>query len=283
MDDPVPTTAPTGRPRLAVAQLFVYPLKSARGFSPAAWPVDGLGLAWDRHWLVARPDGAVLTQREEPRLALLESALGAGCLAIAAPSGPVLEVPLEPPADPEPCDVRIFGAPVTGALVSPDADAWLSRFLGYPARLVRVHDERRVNAKYAVSDRDRTGFADAFPILVIGAGSLADLNARLERPVPADRFRPNIVIAGAPAWAEDGWRRIRAGELELALVKPCARCVIVTTDQQTGARGAEPLRTLATYRRAGRDRILFGQNAIQLGTGLLRAGDPVTVLDPAGK
>lgn len=262
-----------------VAGLFVYPLKSARGFSPPAWPLDSLGFALDRRWLVALPDGAALTQREEPRLATLVPELHPDRLTVGAPGATLLEVPLEPAADPELCEVRIFGSPITGARVSDEADAWLTGLLGYAARLVRVHEPRSVNPKYALSEHDRTGFADAYPLLVVGQGSLDELNARLPAPVPMDRFRPNIVVAGAPAFAEDGWRRIRAGEVELALVKPCARCVITTTDQLTGARGEEPLRTLATFRRVREGKVMFGQNAIHVGTGIVSVGDVVSVLE----
>jgi hypothetical protein len=188
---------------------------------------------------------------------------------------------LEPAAAPELEPVRVLGRPLVAAAVASEADAWLGRFLGHEARLWRVHEPRPVNPKYAVSPADRTGFADGYPLLLLGQASLDDLNARLARPVPVDRFRPNLVLAGAPAFAEDAWRRIRVGEIELAVVKPCARCVITTTDQRTAARGREPLRTLAGYRRAPDGKVLFGQNAIHLSTGVMRAGDVVSVLDSA--
>lgn len=265
----------------SIAQLFIYPIKSARGFSPGAWSVDRLGFAYDRRWVVALPDGRGLTQREEPRLAQLVPRLAADHLMLTAPALPPLEVPLSPSGTPELFPVRIHDTPLAGASVSAPADAWLTRLLGYDVRLIGVHEERRVDPRYAVGADDRTGFADAFPFLVVGRGSLDALNARLAQPVPVDRFRPNLVIAGAAPFAEDGWRRIRAGEVELAVVKPCARCVITTTDQQTGARGEEPLRTLAAFRRDANGKVMFGQNAIHLGTGMIGRGDVVSVLDPA--
>ena len=107
--------------------------------------------------------------------------------------------------------------------------------------------------------------------------SLADLNARLERPVPVDRFRPNLVVRGCEPYAEDGWRLVRIGRIPLRVIKPCARCTITTVDQQTATSGKEPLRTLARFRRAG-NKVLFGQNLIHDGTGTLHTGDPVEVL-----
>jgi hypothetical protein len=261
-----------------LAGLRLYPLKSARALTPAAWPLDHLGLAYDRRWLVALPDGTALTQREEPRLALLQPAL-ADCLTLTAPGLAPLELPLDPPPEPDPLRVRVLGADLDAAATSGVADAWVSRFLGYPARVARQLQERVVDPAYARSATDRTAFTDGFPLLLVTHASLDDLNARLPEAIPVDRFRPNLLIDGAAPFAEDGWARIRVGQVELAVVKPCARCVITTTDQRTGARGDEPLRTLSTYRRAPNGKVYFAQNAIHLGTGTLHEGDVISVLE----
>jgi uncharacterized protein YcbX len=125
----------------------------------------------------------------------------------------------------------------------------------------------------------RVGFADAYPFLVLGAASLDDLNGRLAVALPMNRFRPNLVIEGGAPFAEDGWGRIRAGGIELSLVKPCARCVLTTVDQRRGEKdGTEPLRTLATFRRVDGE-VLFAMNAVHHGTGRLAVGAPVEVLE----
>jgi uncharacterized protein YcbX len=133
-----------------------------------------------------------------------------------------------------------------------------------------------------VSDRySRVGeiaFADAFPILVISQASLDALNARLETSVSMDRFRPNLVIEGSAPHAEDAWKRIRVGDVEIALVKPCDRCSVPAVDPATGVRGREPVRELATYRKRG-GKIYFGQNGVHRTPGVLRVGDPVVVLE----
>ena len=121
-------------------------------------------------------------------------------------------------------------------------------------------------------------FPPAYPLLLASESSLADLNRRLPAPLPMNRFRPNLVVRGAPAWAEDGWKRIRIGAVELALVKPCPRCAIPSVDQETGRRtGVEPLRTLAEFRR-GEEGALFGMNLVHLDRGELEVGMPVEVL-----
>jgi uncharacterized protein YcbX len=161
----------------------------------------------------------------------------------------------------------------------PDVARWLSDFLVTDCRLVRMAEEhvRRVDRRYAVGDGDQVGFADGYPFLLISEESLADLNARLSSPLPMNRFRPNIVVSGGTAFQEDQWRRIRIGDIDFDLVKPCARCVITTTDQATAERGKEPLITLAGFRRSRRG-VLFGQNMIHSGPGTIRHGDLVEVL-----
>jgi hypothetical protein len=156
----------------------------------------------------------------------------------------------------------------------------LSDHLGQPCRLVRVDEARIADQAYAAPGTV-VGFADGFPLLLITDASLGALNGRLPMPLPIDRFRPNLVVSGAEPFAEDGWRRIRIGDIELDVVKPCARCTITTVDQATGRRdGAEPLRALGTFRR-GRRGVLFGQNLVHRSQGLLRVGDPVEVLEPS--
>ena len=156
--------------------------------------------------------------------------------------------------------------------------AWLSTYLKISCRLVRMADDwvRRVDPQYG-GEQDQVGFADGYPFLLISAGSLDDLNGRLEQALPMNRFRPNIVVSGCPAFAEDTWRLAKMGACEFRVVKPCDRCVITTTDQETGRRGQEPLKTLARYRNSA-NKVLFGQNLIPETAGLMRVGDPVHVL-----
>jgi uncharacterized protein YcbX len=171
-----------------------------------------------------------------------------------------------------------------GAIDQGDAIArWFTTFLGFRCRLVRQADEavRLVDPTYATSPTDQVSFVDGYPLLLISEESLADLNARLEQPVPMQRFRPNVVVRGAPhAYAEDDWRDLCIGDVPHSGVKTCARCVIPHTDQLTPERRHEPLATLTSYRRIERG-VVFGQNVIHHSRGTLRVGDPVSVLDTA--
>jgi uncharacterized protein YcbX len=135
---------------------------------------------------------------------------------------------------------------------------------------------RPIKSRYQVNN-EQVSFADGFPFLLISDASLADLNQRLEQPVPMNRFRPNLVVSGCEAFAEDGWQSIRIGSIGFRVVKPCDRCVITTVDQTQGIRGKEPLLTLAQYRRWD-GKIWFGQNLIHEQLGMLKVGDSVEII-----
>ncbi len=264
---------------MELASIHIYPLKSGAGLSLSSVTLDDLGLANDRRFMIVRPDGRFLTQREHPRLALVRTALeGDGDEAVLRLQGTTgaLCVPLSPSGGAA-MTVMIWGDEVVAEQVSAEADAWVRGELGVDARLVHVPPStvRPVDPAYA--EGARTGFADGFPLLLVSEASLEDLNGRLARPVPMDRFRPNVVVRGSPAFAEDGWSELRIGEVRLRIVKPCARCVIVTTDQATAARDPEPLTVLASYRRRGHG-VIFGQNVVHLSRGTLRVGDRVELV-----
>jgi uncharacterized protein YcbX len=146
-----------------------------------------------------------------------------------------------------------------------DIAAWLSGFLGRDVRLVRFDAQvrRACNRSYVGDSGAHTGFADGYPLLVLSTASLADLNRRLAQPLPIDRFRPNVLLSGLEAYDEDHVDEIATGAVRMKLVKPCMRCQITTTDQQTAERGPEPLATLATYRmNAALQGVAFGVNAM---------------------
>lgn len=265
---------------LRLSDLVIYPLKSAAGLHPKAWPVTERGLQFDRHWMVTDEGGRFVTQREVPSLALIVPAFEQGRLVLRAPGRPSLRLPLATPQH-APVRVRIWSEDCLAAPIGAEADAWISSALGVPCRLVRQHEEdwRQVDQSYA-GPSDQVGFADGFPFLVATEASLDDLNQRLSKPLPMNRFRPNLVVSGAEPFEEDRWQRLRIGDIDFRVVKACARCSITTVDQATGERGQEPLATLATYRRVG-SKVMFAQNAIHAGLGTLRLGDRVTRLDPS--
>lgn len=262
-----------------LSELHVYPIKSAAGIPLDSASVDERGIHLDRRWMVVDAAGDFVSQREAPRLALIQVSIGPDGLTVWAPGVIPLEVPMIPGAGKRTL-ATVWADTVEALRVGEEADRWFGEFLGARCRLVYLPDDsiRPVDPDYG-RPRDRVGLADGFPFLLISEASLQDLNGRLEDPLSMNRFRPNLVVRGCGPFAEDGWRRVRIGEVEFRVVKPCARCKITTVDQATAATGKEPLRTLATYRKVGSN-VLFGQNLIGDSIeGSLRVGDTVQILD----
>jgi uncharacterized protein YcbX len=258
--------------------LTIYPVKAAGGIACNDWEVDAFGLRYDRRWMVTDPAGEFFTQRDHPRLALVRPAIQRDVLRLEAPGLRPLELPLTPPESGDSVRVSVWGDETSGLPVDGGAGEWFTRLLGVPSLLVHMPDEvvRPVDATYGEA-RDRVSFADGFPFLLISQASLDDLNRRVAAPLPMNRFRPNLVVGGCAPFAEDGWRRLEVSGIGFRVVKPCARCVVTTTDQATLERGKEPLRTLATYR-AVDGKLMFGQNVIHDGVGRLAVGSIVTLL-----
>jgi uncharacterized protein len=269
---------------MTVASIHIYPVKAARAVDLAEAEVERCGLAGDRRWLVVDPDGQFITQRSEPALALAGARyVTAGRLCLSADGQPPLIVPA--PAEDRGAEmlwVSVWQSKVRAAAAGDQADAWFSRFLGRPVRLVHLDDptRRQVDPEFGAPG-DRVSFADGFPLLLTTLGSLDALGRWLiedgQPAVPMTRFRPSVVLAGTAPWAEDGWRRIGIGPVTFRVVKPCGRCVVTTIDQQTGQRGRQPLAMLGRRRRL-RQQLVFGQNLIPDVTGIIRVGDPVRIL-----
>jgi hypothetical protein len=267
-----------------VRSIHSYPVKSCRRLDHDRATVDPWGLTGDRRWLITDDQGVLLTQRQEPRLIEVRPAIVGGALVLRHEHAPDLTLPAVP-GDLEP--VTIWGSTVPVTRVGEHADVWLSATLDRKLRLYHLDDPTRrpVDPDYATPD-DRVSLADGYPLLLTNSASLAALNDWLaeesphEGPLPMTRFRPNVVVDGAGAWAEDGWLggRLRIGALTFRAPKACGRCVITTTDQETGARGREPLRTLARHRKVKQD-LLFGLNLIPDGTGGIAVGDEVVIGD----
>ncbi len=264
---------------ITISNLTYYPIKACRGFDVSSSDVGRMGLAYDRRMMVVTPDGGFLTQREHPRLAFIMPTLQNDSLTLSAPNFDSLQIGIQTSGTPTLVD--IWASKSVHAIDQGDeAAAWLSDWLGVSVRLVHIADgfKRKLNPDYAVNADDHTGFADGYPILIISEESLQDLNSRLDSPVPMNRFRPNLVVKGCEPFAEDTWRRIRIGGMQMALVKPCARCVVTTIDKETLEKNKEPLKTLSRYRRHELGAI-FGMNAIPLNEGKIDIGMDVEILE----
>lgn len=268
---------PHDPPSLRVSGLYYYPLKSAAGIALTCAVVDAFGIAGDRRFMLVDDTGRFVSQRDLHRLALVGVSATKGRLEFSFPGQRPLQVACVPGWR-ERFQVTIWGDACEALAAPPDINAWFRKALGREdLRLVWSEPtlDRQVDLEYA-SPGDRVAFADGFPFLLTTDGSLRDLNARLSHPVPMERFRPNVVLSGAPAYAEDRWERLRIGALPFRVVKPCARCQIPNIVQATATLEKEPLRTLSSYRK--RDgHVLFGQNMVHEGSGVLTLGDAAHV------
>lgn len=246
-----------------ISGLHVYPVKGCRGIALDTARLTATGLAHDRHWMVVHQDGRFATQRDLPRMALIGTALESGMLTLDAPGTEPLTVASG--QDGPRREVEVWGDRCVGIDEGEAAASWFSRVLGHPLRLVRFDPStpRPSDPEFAGDLPAFSEFSDGFAILVISEASLADLNARLDTPLPMNRFRPNIVISGVEAFDEDRMEALTAEGIELRLVKACTRCQVTTTNQETAQVGEEPLRTLTEFRmHANLGGVAFGQNAV---------------------
>jgi len=270
---------------ITLSNLTYYPIKACRGFDITESHVERMGLADDRRMMVVTPEGEQVTQRDHAKLALVTPSLKNNSITLSAPNFDSIQFAIQRSGTLTP--VNIWKNKGVSAIDQGDETAkWFSDWLGVSVRLVHIADgiQRRLNPDFAVHADDHTGFADGYPILIISEASLQDLNSRLDSPqgavppIPMNRFRPNLVVKDCEPFAEDTWKRIRIGDVEMALVKPCPRCEVTTIDKETLERNKEPLKTLATYRKQT-DGAMFGMNVIPLNEGNIKVGMGVAVLN----
>jgi hypothetical protein len=262
-----------------ISEINIYPVKSLRGISVSSAKVTDRGFEYDRRWMLIDQHGNFMTQREYPQMAFINveieesglrvfhriKKLGKHFISFNIVKSEVIAVP-------------IWDDTCSALLVGKDSDKWFSEALEVECKLVYQPSETRriVDQKYAKSN-ELVSFADGYPFLVIGQASLDDLNSRLEIKLPMNRFRPNLVFTGGDAYQEDKMKKFNIGNITFFGVKPCERCAITTTNQDTSERLHEPLKTLATYRRF-ENKVLFGMNLIHEGIGEVKVNDMIEIL-----
>lgn len=263
--------------KLIVSELAIYPVKSMRQIIVQNSSIDIGGLKYDRRWMVVDAKGEMLTQRKISRMCLIQPELKENVLQLHAPDTCLLAV--SNPVESSRRSVTVWKDSCSSLDCGDEAAHWLSRFLEIECRLVYFPDDevRSVDQAYA-QEQDRTAFSDGFPVLLLSQASLDDLNSRMDQDVPMARFRPNIVVSGCESFAEDGWKKLKIGELTVRVVKPCSRCIIPGIDIDTAERGEEPTKTLLSYRKRD-NKVFFGQNAVIDGHGEIKTGMAVEILE----
>lgn len=261
---------------LTLSQIWIYPIKSLGGISLTSAKVLGKGLQYDRRWMLVDSQGKFITQRIHPVMALFKVRLVDDHITIHH-KGDTLNLSLNQTYSHESSEVQIWDEVVSAVEVSPGHSQWFTKHLGIDCRLVYFPEEntRPVDPAYHINN-EQVSLADAYPFLIIGERSLEDLNTKLEHPVSMTRFRPNLVFAGGAPYEEDTWKRFDVGSSQFVGVKPCARCVLITVNPETGERGEEPLRTLSTFRKR-ENKIYFGQNLVALTPSTVTVGDIIAI------
>ncbi|NWF50898.1 MAG: MOSC domain-containing protein [Ignavibacteriaceae bacterium] len=264
--------------KLQLTGIYIYPIKSCSGISLQSSEVEDRGLKYDRRWMIVDENGTFLTQRDHPQMTKIKiSLLDEGLLATDKLTKSSVKIPFDFKG--EKIKVKIWGDVCLARVFNNTVNLWFSDVLKINCKLVFMpDDEKRIADRNYVEDERLVSFADAYPFLIVGQSSLDDLNQKLDSPVPVDRFRPNFVFSGGEPFCEDNLKNFKIGNVNFRSVKPCSRCVIVTTDQMTAERFDEPLKTLSTYRKKG-NKVYFGQNLISLNKGIVRVGDEIILTD----
>ena len=261
--------------QLILFKIYIYPVKSLGGISVDSAIADARGLKYDRRFLLVDENAMFMTQRDFPRLALLKLSFSENAFEVLnTKDNSRLIIPFESDSNKN-ISVTIWDDECKAVKLGNDFDDWFSDAVGKKCSLVFMpDDERRIVKKKYIYDEHIVSFADAYPFLIIGQSSLDDLNAKLENPIPMNRFRTNFVFTGGKPFEEDNWNHFRIGDVNFKAVKPCARCVITTTNQDTAERSSEPLKTLSTYRKFN-NKVLFGMNVVCFNNGFVSVGDEI--------
>jgi len=267
---------------MRVQSLWIYPIKGARGIALEQVRVMAAGFEHDRRWMVVNPQGQFMTQRQQPALARLTVTITPDGLRLSFADHPApVVIPLTPTGTE--CPVQVWRTETIGLDQGEAIAQWLSQCLATPCRLVAQSPQHPRPTDPAYAPGGRVSFADGYPVLLTNTASLADLNERIRanqgQSVGMERFRPNLVVESGIAFGEDEWRSLRIGAVNFKAVKGCDRCIVTTTDQQTGARNPdkEPLKTLATFRQR-QGKLYFGENLIPQSEGVIQVGDEVAIV-----
>jgi len=260
---------------LTLSEINIYPIKSLAGISLQSSEVEERGLKYDRRWVLVDDTNTFFTQRDFPEMALIKVEIEKDSLIIQHKRKNIESLIVLFDFDHSKKDkVVIWDDTVEGEFYNQAIDDWFSEILGIKCHLVKMPESTKRIVDETYAKNKTVSFADGYPFMIIGQASLDDLNSRMEKPLPMNRFRTNFVFTGGKPFDEDDWKKFKIGDVIFEAVKPCARCVITTTDQETAERANEPLHTLSKFRKVN-NKVMFGMNLICESTGLIRIGDKI--------
>ena len=269
-----------------LSQVNIYPIKSSAGINLTESRVEAQGLAFDRRFVLTDLANNFITGRTQPKIALICCQLTLHGLILSAPSMPNLIINYQD-FSVHYKNIQLWQDTINAQHCSAVYDVWFSHYLNTPCHLLYFGEKsQRLVKHYQQNDNVKLSFADGYPLMLISQASLDDLNHRLlqtttNEQVLMSQFRPNLVINNTLPFAEDGWQRIRIGEVDFEIIKPCSRCIFTTIDPKTAEkhRQQQPLATLKKYRTdEDKKEIMFGQNLIALNQGQICVGDHLEII-----
>ncbi len=264
-----------------LSQLNVFPVKSIAGISQSKVWVEKQGISFDRRFMVATLSGDMITARKSPKMVKVKAALIADGIVLSYEDKACLVLKYAQFNMAE-ASSTVWGDTFIAYTTTEQANAWFSDVLGQPVQLLFTGEQsNRLRPKIS----QNVSFADGYPLLVISEASLQALNERSSEHHTMDQFRTNLVVSNTEAFAEDGWKRIRIGEVEFEAVKPCARCILTTVDPKsaTFSESKEPLVTMAKFRADETGNVYFGQNLVARNEGIISVGDTIEILETKPK
>ena len=260
-----------------LTQIYIYPVKSLPGISLHNTNVEERGLKYDRRWMLIDELNMFITQRDFPSLIFIDVKIKNEELIFTHKTKKIGELRISINDIPEQnVEVNVWEDFCAAKEYSLEVNEWFSEAIETKCKLVYMPNttERKTSTKYFPESKNYS-FADGYPFLIIGEESLNLLNSKLSHPVTMNQFRPNLVFSGGKPHDEDNWKNVKIGNLDFTIVKPCARCVITTIDQN-GKKNKEPLATLNTYRNKN-NKIIFGQNVVGHSKGSVKVGDKIII------
>jgi len=260
---------------MRITALHIYPIKGMGGISLSTCKLEEKGFEHDRRWMLITPDGTFISQRTHEALVHCKLSIDEKVLTVNF-RGSELQIPINAISE-EILEVSVFEFTMKAQVVGKKYDDWFSEKIGTAVRLVKATEvmNRRKELKKGPAET-AVSFADGYPYLIAGTASLAQLNSKLDEPILMNRFRANIIVETTTPHEEDSWDIVNIGAQKMQVIKSCARCEVVTINQESGQRGKEPLKTLATYRKV-EQKVIFGANAIALSQGNISVGDHIQI------
>lgn len=260
-----------------ISQINIYPVKSITGIEVSSSWVERQGLSFDRRFMVADLNGKMVTAREHRQMVRVKAALQPNGLVLTYPEAKPLHLKFSD-FSMEKVTCKVWSDEFQAHATSQQANEWFSFIIGQQVQLLFTGEQSN---RQKEKIQTNVSFADGYPLLLVSQSALDELNQRSSALHTMAQFRPNIVVSGTDAFAEDGWKRIRIGEVEFEIAKPCMRCVLTTVNPQTAMRNEqnEPLKTLATFRADENGGTFFGQNIFAKNEGMIRIGDKVKILE----